>query len=282
VYGTLKGHTGSVTCLKLLKDGQRLASGSIDKSIRIWNLTSLTLIHTIVNAHLATVNSLDETDNGLLTSSGADRNFSLWNTTTWSKINTFVGAGLSVDWFKNLGMDLFASTTSASGIGIWNMSTGVVQIGAWYSYSGKHHALEKLSNGTLATGTANGLVKIFNYTSTDLVKSFNPFGGSAVYCMKQINYYTLAVGGASGNLVIWNSLFNQTQAVTLSGVLSLLSMAIYRNASISSLVIGTNIGALYYSYFNNSICHPNVSVVAKLQLLPNIGISSLETKSRSN
>lgn len=46
----MSGHTLAVNCIELI-DGDRLASGSNDYSIRIWNLTSYSLIYTFSSAH---------------------------------------------------------------------------------------------------------------------------------------------------------------------------------------------------------------------------------------
>jgi WD40 repeat protein len=37
----LKGHTGNVRCLSLSPDGRTLASGSDDRTIKLWDLASL-------------------------------------------------------------------------------------------------------------------------------------------------------------------------------------------------------------------------------------------------
>lgn len=45
--GLLKGHKDFVLTLEFSPDGKYIVSGSFDSTIKIWNATTLTLIHTI-------------------------------------------------------------------------------------------------------------------------------------------------------------------------------------------------------------------------------------------
>src|SRR5262249_33688991 len=44
---TLRGHTQTVNCVALSPDGQRLASGSTDKTVRIWDLSTGNVVRTL-------------------------------------------------------------------------------------------------------------------------------------------------------------------------------------------------------------------------------------------
>jgi WD40 repeat protein len=45
-----KGHTGAVTCLSVSPDGTRLVSGSLDQTVRIWNIKTGELLATVLSA----------------------------------------------------------------------------------------------------------------------------------------------------------------------------------------------------------------------------------------
>lgn len=45
----LKGHTGGVTCLQTDTDGQRMYSGSLDKTVRLWDLETGVCMTTLIS-----------------------------------------------------------------------------------------------------------------------------------------------------------------------------------------------------------------------------------------
>lgn len=81
---TLFGHTNGVNCLKILSDG-RLASGSYDGTVRIWNLASGTLDMTFDTGGIVYTDSIDLLPNGYLIS-GSGNGIFVWNTATGSLV----------------------------------------------------------------------------------------------------------------------------------------------------------------------------------------------------
>ncbi len=74
----LKGHTDSVRSLAWSPDGCTLASGSQDKTVRLWNPETGTPMH-LLEGHEATVNMLRwSPDGNLLASGSADHSIRLW------------------------------------------------------------------------------------------------------------------------------------------------------------------------------------------------------------
>lgn len=78
-FQTLKGHSESINCLAFNPDGKRLASGSEDKTIKIWYLQTGQDINTLVD-HTEKVNCITFSPDGeLLASCGWDRYINIWN-----------------------------------------------------------------------------------------------------------------------------------------------------------------------------------------------------------
>ena len=63
---TLEGHGGSVTSVVFSNDGQRLASGSDDKTVKIWDATSGSCLQTLEMGHTIHHCSFDPLDNSRL------------------------------------------------------------------------------------------------------------------------------------------------------------------------------------------------------------------------
>src|SRR4051812_17871424 len=66
---TLNGHSLGVTSLKYTRDGKILASGSEDKTVKLWNLASGKCIRTL-KGHTGCVNSVAFSEDGKMLASG--------------------------------------------------------------------------------------------------------------------------------------------------------------------------------------------------------------------
>jgi WD40 repeat protein/serine/threonine protein kinase len=91
---TLKGHTGWVTSLGYSPDGNRIVSGSLDKSLKVWDAVTGKETLTL-KGHSATVNSVAYSPDGKLIVSGSgdgtlrgDGTVKIWDSATGQEILT--------------------------------------------------------------------------------------------------------------------------------------------------------------------------------------------------
>ncbi len=94
LVNTLTGHTGYVARLATLPNGN-LASGSYDKTVRIWNTNTGSLVYTLTG-HLDAIYTLVTLPNGNLASGSQDKTIKIWNPNTGSLVNTLTGHTSSV------------------------------------------------------------------------------------------------------------------------------------------------------------------------------------------
>lgn len=90
----LTGHTGGVWGVTSWY--QRIASGSNDHTVRIWNTTDASCV-TVLRGHSACINCLTTFANGaLLVSGGDDHKLKLWSTATGEELIDVAGEGTGV------------------------------------------------------------------------------------------------------------------------------------------------------------------------------------------
>lgn len=78
----LRGHKRAVSCLKFSPNGQWIATGSADATIKIWSSSTGTLEHTL-EGHLAGINTLTwSPDSTTLASGSDDKSIRLWDAQT--------------------------------------------------------------------------------------------------------------------------------------------------------------------------------------------------------
>ncbi len=124
VRHTLNGHSSSVTSVEFSRDGQHLATASLDKTVKLWNVETGQLIKSF-EGHTLGVNGVSfSKDGSTLASAGSDRTIKLWDILT-GKLKTSFQAHDAQVWdveYSPDGMTL-ASCGSAQAIKLWNADT---------------------------------------------------------------------------------------------------------------------------------------------------------------
>jgi len=122
---TLDGHSDWVSSIAWSPDGSRLASASLDKTVRIWDPATGQSISTL-EGHSGAVISIVWSPNGSqLASASGDKTVRIWDPATGQSISTLEGhsgAVISIVWSPN-GSQL-ASASGDKTVRIWDPATG--------------------------------------------------------------------------------------------------------------------------------------------------------------
>ena len=113
-------HKTNIICFIVLKD-YRIATGSYDHSIKIWNVEKEKELATLKN-HDFTVFSLLETKKGNLISGGGDNLIKIWDLKNYICLKTFSGHSNYVVTLLELNNNLIASGSYDSKIIIWKIN----------------------------------------------------------------------------------------------------------------------------------------------------------------
>ena len=202
----LKSHTDAVLCCAINNEESQLASGSADKTIKIWNLKDKIELLTLEN-HESGVTCIEYHPSGsyLISSEKENGRILLWNLEEFKQEHRFEEhKGPVISLAFNPRGDIFASGSQDTQIIIWDFLKRAIKA----VLSGHLEAVNSLSycndGSILASGSSDKTIKIWNsFSNTEGIKinvgvkvlsvAFNPF-----------NFQFLASLGSDNCICIWD------------------------------------------------------------------------------
>ncbi|GBG31627.1 WD repeat-containing protein 5 [Hondaea fermentalgiana] len=202
----LRGHRGSVSCVKFSPDGDLLATASVDGLVILWDGVSGAYVRTL-EGHQGGVSTVAWSPDGvLLCSASDDRTVRLWEAATGRIVRTLVGHHnivFAVDYSPT--GDLIATGSFDCTIRIWNAQTGRC-IRTIRGHTDPVTAVNFNRDGSLlVSGGFDGLVRIWDTNSgqchRSILQNHNPPVSSATFSP---NGKFVLVGTFGGTLQLWN------------------------------------------------------------------------------
>ena len=196
----LEGHTGPVSALCALPDG-RLASGSWDNTIRLWDPSSGAETARL-KGHTLRVTALCLLPDGRLASGSDDNTIRLWDATSGAETARLEGHSGSVTSLCLLPDGRLASGSSDKTIRISEPMTGAKTV-RLEGHSGSVTSLCLLLYGRLASGSADDTIRLWDLTTGAETAELKGHSGS-VRALCLLPDGRLASGSEDGTIRLWD------------------------------------------------------------------------------
>ncbi|KAF7967749.1 hypothetical protein HWV62_33240 [Athelia sp. TMB] len=203
-------HPSEVWTVAFSPDGLRIASGSQDGFVRVWDAETGALIAGPLEGHTRGVTSVAFSPDGQWIASGsADKSVCVWNAETGALIaGPFAG---HTDWVNSVAFSpdgqRIASGSSDGSIRIWNPQTGALIAGPFEGHAGAVHSVVFSPDGRrIASGSGDDTVRVCDAETGALVAG--PFEGhtGTIYSVAfSPDGKRIASGSADTSVRVWDA-----------------------------------------------------------------------------
>ncbi|MDB5387682.1 MAG: hypothetical protein JWM11_3328 [Planctomycetaceae bacterium] len=203
---TLVGHTGYVLSVAFDPQGRTLATGSVDKTVRNWDVATGKLLRSL-GGHKNTVWSVAFDPLGLMLSSGGgDNAIKLWNNESGTLLGSLIGhehmvMGVAFDPMGRM----LASGSMDTTVKLWDVASGkLLRTLADHDLMVSSVAFDP--NGcTIASGSLDKTVKQWDVESGELVRTLFGHTNSVWSVAFDPQGKTLASGSMDGTVKLWQA-----------------------------------------------------------------------------
>jgi len=244
LVNTLNGHANIVWCVAVNPDGQTLASGSEDGTIRVWNLDTGRMLRKL-DGHTGGVYTVAICpDRQTLLSGSADGNIRMWNLLSGALLHVFTGPS---GWTANVTSfavspdgRLLASGSRDKTIKFWNLTTGMMlrplvgHTDTVWSVAFSPH-----DGQLLASSGADHTVRLWNLRTGMLIRSFSTQTASVHSVVFSPNGQLLVYGEGDQNIQFWN-LRTGAQLRPITGLSGMINSVIFSPADGKFLACGSS------------------------------------------
>jgi len=186
-------------------DGKTLATGSSDKTIKLWNVETGQEIRTL-SGHNDSVDSVSFSSDGKTLATGSrDKTIKLWNVETGQEIRTLTGHNSNVNSvsFSPDGKTL-ATGSSDNTIKLWDVETGQ-EIRTLSGHNGTVDSVSFSPDGkTLASGSEDTTIKLWNVETGKEIRTLKGHNDVVRSVSFSSDGKTLASGSKDKTIKLWN------------------------------------------------------------------------------
>ncbi|MFP5275120.1 protein kinase domain-containing protein [Coleofasciculus sp.] len=202
---TLRGHWSSIHAIAFHPDGQMLASGGADRSVKLWHLDS-DVSHCTLSGHSNLIDAVVFSPDGQFLVSGSwDHTLKIWQLSTQTLTHTLKQHS---GWIKSVAISLdgkiLASGSADQRIKVWNFKTQDVQ----NSLDGHSSMIQTVAispdGQTLASGSVDRTIKLWNLATGEIQLTLHGHTDAVNSLFFSPSGQLLISGSSDGTIQVWN------------------------------------------------------------------------------
>ncbi len=213
---TLKGHNDEISSIAISQDGTKLASGSDDNSIKLWDLAKNEVIQTLKGHSEAVWAVTFSPDGKILASGGQDKKIILWDTQTGKQISSLGDTSLKVTSLAISSNGKILVSGEQNTIKLWDLQTKK-EIKTLTGHSDVVSAVViSPDNTTLISSSWDKTIKVWDLKTKKVVKTLMGNTKKVFTVAISPNGRMIASAGSDKTIRLWNLLTKEPIA-TLEG-----------------------------------------------------------------
>jgi len=202
-FGSRVGHSSSVNSVVFGVDGQTLASGSSDNTVKLWDVATGRELRTLI-PHSSVVSSLAFSSNGQTLASGSFRRIKLWDVATGRQLRTLIGnySGWVTSVTFSADGKTLASGSEENAIHLWDVATGRELPTLEYSDWVESVALSA-DGKMLASGSRDHTIELWDVTTGRELRTLTGHSSQVNSVAFSADGKTLASGSRDDTIKLW-------------------------------------------------------------------------------
>lgn len=169
-WTTLSGHTGAITSLIFSPGGRALASASLDKTVRLWDVSTRKQLQLLQHLEPVTAVLFSTDDHLVLTASGASA--WLWDAATGKQLRELRDpSGVSAISFVGKSGRILTGSQDGT-LRMWDQTSGA-ELQSFRGHTGKINSIAITSDGkSIVSGSADKTVRLWDVTKAVELRRF--------------------------------------------------------------------------------------------------------------